>query len=248
MTANVRTVDGPRRRIGGYVVCRDVAGRVLLVRASLGDRRTWLLPGGGLNFGEHPQVGALRELREETGYVGELDSLLGVEVLRATDSEGAPWELVQIIYRARVVGGDLTHEADGSTDLAAWIDLEQLPGLDINPVVRRALDLPAFGGSALPPYDGDPLGSSDLRGVVGLSASGIMVAEPDAPKGCAVAPGNAVRPGEDPAAAVVRAWAELGSTVTVGAARFVRSQVIDDVAAGVRRWTVRVLYDVVAGE
>lgn len=93
---------------------------------------------------------------------------------------------------------------------------------------------------------------SDLRAVAGLSAKGIMVAEPDGPIGCAVSPGNLMRPGEDPAAAVVRAWAEWGSFVTVGAARAVRSHVTDDVTddvtAGKRRWTVCVLYDVVAGE
>ncbi len=197
-----------------------------------------------MHFGEHPQVGALRELREETGYVGELESLLGVDVLRATDSDGAPWELVQIIYRARVVGGDLTAEADGSTDLPAWIDPERLAALDISPVVRRALDLPAAGGSTVLPLDYESLDSSELRPVGGLSASGVMVAEPDAPVGCAVAPGSVVRPGEAPAAAVVRAWKAMGTAVWVGPARWVTSDVDDDPAAGVRRWTVRLLYDV----
>jgi 8-oxo-dGTP pyrophosphatase MutT (NUDIX family) len=35
------------------------------------------LPGGGLELHENPQVGALRELKEETGYVSEQVSLLG---------------------------------------------------------------------------------------------------------------------------------------------------------------------------
>lgn len=107
-TASVRPVDTPQRRIGACVVCRDDAGRVLLVRASVGTERTWFLPGGGLDFGEHPQLGALRELHEETGYVADLESLLAVEVLRVADPAGAAWELLYIVYQARIVGGKLT--------------------------------------------------------------------------------------------------------------------------------------------
>ena len=44
--------------------------RILLVRVAPGYMRDvgqWTLPGGGLNFGEDPADGALRELTEETG-------------------------------------------------------------------------------------------------------------------------------------------------------------------------------------
>ena len=39
---------------------------------------SWTLPGGGLDFGEDPEAGALRELGEETGLEGEVRGLLGV--------------------------------------------------------------------------------------------------------------------------------------------------------------------------
>jgi 8-oxo-dGTP pyrophosphatase MutT (NUDIX family) len=55
----------------------DGGGRVLLVRHGYG-RLNWELPGGGAEAGESPSETAKRELREETGLVGEPDRLTGV--------------------------------------------------------------------------------------------------------------------------------------------------------------------------
>ncbi|QSB15605.1 NUDIX domain-containing protein [Natronosporangium hydrolyticum] len=69
-----------RRRIGAYGVCRDPAGRLLLVRAGAQSARRgqWLLPGGGLEHGEHPAEAVLRELTEETGLTGRVVGLRDV--------------------------------------------------------------------------------------------------------------------------------------------------------------------------
>lgn len=245
-TASVPAVDKPRRRIGAYVLCRDDADRILLAR-SPGPQHTWFLPGGGLDFGEHPQLGALRELREETGYVGELDALLGFTVLQHTAEDGARWDVVAIVYRAHVTGGELTAEVDGSTDHAAWVNPRQLTQARTGRLVKWALAQPIDGGTPVSPYDGPPQRPSGLREVTVLAAGGIAV--PSQPpgqrsKGCAVTPGGIVEPGENPTSVVGRAWSALGTGVTVGRARWVTSDVLDDPIEAVRRWTVRVLYDV----
>ena len=54
---------GSRTRV--LVVCGE---KVLVVRSWHGSGQ-WSLPGGGLHRGEDPKVGAVRELREETGLV-----------------------------------------------------------------------------------------------------------------------------------------------------------------------------------
>lgn len=66
---------------GGYdversavrVVLRDAAGSVFLFRtvdaADPGAQVWWELPGGGVELGESPAETAVRELREETGFV-----------------------------------------------------------------------------------------------------------------------------------------------------------------------------------
>ena len=57
-------------RVAAYVVALDEHGRLLLTRLNERTSRpgAWTLPGGGVEFGEHPEVTALRELEEETGY------------------------------------------------------------------------------------------------------------------------------------------------------------------------------------
>jgi 8-oxo-dGTP pyrophosphatase MutT (NUDIX family) len=66
------------RTIGARAVVVDPAGRVLLVRHSYGT--LWYLPGGGVEKGEGPAAGLLRELREEVG-IGEdavIDGVVGL--------------------------------------------------------------------------------------------------------------------------------------------------------------------------
>ncbi|MFC7622070.1 NUDIX domain-containing protein [Microlunatus sp. GCM10028923] len=62
--------------VGVSTLARDEAGKVLLCRRT--DDASWCLPGGLLEIGEPPTVGALRELWEEAGVTGEVTRLLGV--------------------------------------------------------------------------------------------------------------------------------------------------------------------------
>ena len=92
--------------MGSYAVClRD--GAVLLARLIGADAR-WTLPGGGLDHGEDPRDGAVREVEEETGYRVELRQLLTVESFRwLVDRPSGPvdHQAICVIYTAEVVGG-----------------------------------------------------------------------------------------------------------------------------------------------
>lgn len=109
-------------------------------------RPCWTLPGGGLEPHETCEQAAVREVAEETGYAVELGPLLGTatEIIPSADrmSRGdRPLLLVQLIYRATLTSGDLTHEVDGSTDEARWVPLEDLPVLPCAGLIDHALDL-----------------------------------------------------------------------------------------------------------
>ena len=101
----------------------------------------WTLPGGGLEFGEDPVEGVLRELREETGLVGTVGELLGVRsaILEPEMTKrGDRLHVVGVLYRVEAVGAELVMEVDGSTDLAAWIPFTELEALPSVPLIGWA--------------------------------------------------------------------------------------------------------------
>jgi 8-oxo-dGTP pyrophosphatase MutT (NUDIX family) len=55
------------RTRGAKVMVLNGAGELLLIRNSYGNRRLWVLPGGGIGRRETPAAAAAREVREETG-------------------------------------------------------------------------------------------------------------------------------------------------------------------------------------
>lgn len=136
------TVTRRRIRIGAYGVClRD--GEVLLARfvVRAGSTAYWTLPGGGVEHGEDPFDGVVREFREETGYDVAVEGLLGVDTRLRLTEHGTSLHNLGIFYRVSVVGGELTHEVDGSTDLAAWVPLAEVPELDRSVLVDLGLQL-----------------------------------------------------------------------------------------------------------
>ena len=138
------------QRVAAYNVCIDDASRLLMCRLSNITERpgAWTLPGGGIDFGEHPEVGALRELQEETGYVGRILELLAVDSIRrevrAADGLDADYHSVRIVYRTALIGGALRHETDESTDRAAWCTREELDNMPLVELGRVGVKL-AFG-------------------------------------------------------------------------------------------------------
>ena len=135
------------QRIAAYNVCLDTEGRLLMCRLSGITERPgwWTLPGGGIDFGEHPEAGALRELREETGFAGRIVELLAVDslsrALRLVDGVEHEYHSVRIIYRTEITGGALRHETDESTDQAAWLTREDVASLPLVELGRLGVEL-----------------------------------------------------------------------------------------------------------
>lgn len=94
----------------------------------------WTLPGGGMDPGEHPEDACTREITEETGYEGRLTGLLGVNShvipSRYRVSGVGDLQLLQFIYAAEIIGGEMEVEVDGSTDDVGWFPLLEVPNLE----------------------------------------------------------------------------------------------------------------------
>jgi 8-oxo-dGTP pyrophosphatase MutT (NUDIX family) len=134
-------------RPAAYCVIYDDVGRVLLTEWSRPDLNSnlqgWTLPGGGLDFGEHPADAAIREVFEETGLHVELlgdpkvDSVyFPAGHLRAN----VEIQALRFIYRARVVGGIFgIVDVEGTTTNIGWFHSAELAELKISDNVGRAL-------------------------------------------------------------------------------------------------------------
>ena len=135
-------------RVAAYALATNDDGRVLLVRVApeYPQAGRWTLPGGGLNFGEDPADGALRELTEETGLVGTITSLAFVDsrIAPARPESGlGEWHSIRLVYRVRIVGGELRDELEESTDAASWFaraEIDGLPVVDLVSVTVSHLD------------------------------------------------------------------------------------------------------------
>jgi 8-oxo-dGTP diphosphatase len=133
------------RRVGAYGLMRDADGRVLLARGSATSEfpGTWTLPGGGVEQGEHPDDTVVREFGEETGLSVRIDALHTVtaDVFRLPSGDLEHTD--RIVYDVVATGGELTDEADGTTELVRWIEPADLANLPLMPFTAAALGRPA---------------------------------------------------------------------------------------------------------
>ena len=198
------------------VILRD--DRVLLSRLApyLAPTECWTLPGGGIDFGEHPRDAVVREVYEETGLHAEVGEHAWVDSALITDGDdGGERHAVRIVYDGWV-GADAPEprvvETDGSTVDARWHPLDDvLSGrVPVVQLVNDALDahLPVkrqrLAAKALIRRDDKIL-------LARLSAHAVET-------GRWTLPGGGVDHGESPETALVReVEEETGLAATVGA-------------------------------
>ena len=116
--------------------------RILLCRISdhlIRDAGYWTLPGGGLNFGEDPVEAMTREVCEETGLIVRSLGVAGIDSL-LKKNEDYDFQRIGIIYHTELIGGTLTNELDGSTDLCAWWSYEEAKKLPLVDLTEIGLD------------------------------------------------------------------------------------------------------------
>lgn len=125
-------------RVASYAIITDEKNRLLLPHWYSGEQaQGWTLPGGGIEEGEDPADAVIREVFEETGYHAQVQHILGVDshVIPAErrlrpEQRTQSLHALRIIYRAEIVGGELTVERDGSTNGVDWFRTDQVEELD----------------------------------------------------------------------------------------------------------------------
>lgn len=103
----------------------DDAGRILLVREVVDGG--WTLPGGWADVGEGLVEGAVREVREESGYLVEGARLLGIYDKCRWGAPPNPLFTLTVLVRCRLLGGEATTSLE--TDGVDWFARDAVPPL-----------------------------------------------------------------------------------------------------------------------
>lgn len=131
---------------GAYGLCRDPSGRLLLARIASGiDKERWTLPGGGIEWGEHPEATVRREMAEETGITDiqstHLTAIFSHTYPRSEDRPYDPVHHIGIIYDLTLGHFEIKDEHDGTTDHCRWFTESQIQQLPLVPLGEFAVDV-----------------------------------------------------------------------------------------------------------
>jgi ADP-ribose pyrophosphatase YjhB (NUDIX family) len=111
----------------------DDRGRLLLVRERRDGR--WTLPGGWADVGEGVAAGAVREVREESGYVVAYERFLGLYDRERWGHPPAVQYTLKAVVACTLVGGTATPSIE--TTAVDWFGRDEIPELSVGRTSAR---------------------------------------------------------------------------------------------------------------
>lgn len=123
----------PRVRVATILPQGD---SLLLVRHRKGDKSYWMLPGGGLDYGETFEACAIREIKEETGLDISIERMLYLS--EAICPRGTR-HVVNVYMLGRIEGGTLAIPADDVIDAVEFVPLSELTAITLYPPIAEHL-------------------------------------------------------------------------------------------------------------
>jgi 8-oxo-dGTP diphosphatase len=128
-------VDKPTIRVAGLLVDE---GRMLMVEQGHSDERYWLLPGGGVKFGETLADALKREFLEELGMRVGVSKLLAIVESISPDPSYVK-HVVHLVFEVSAPRESAPVPSDEKVLSAAFLDEMQLQSADVRPPITEFL-------------------------------------------------------------------------------------------------------------
>lgn len=125
----------PTIRVSGLLVSES---RILMVEQGRGDQRYWLLPGGGVEFGETLADALRREFDEELTLRIGVGRLLAIVESISPDPD-YPKHVVHLVFEVSAAPEAVTVPADRKVLRAAFLGETELLTADVRPPIVEFL-------------------------------------------------------------------------------------------------------------
>lgn len=133
--AAVHAAEKPTLRVAGLLAHK---GRILMVEQGRGDDRYWLLPGGGVAFGETLADALRRELQEELALRVGVQRLLAIVESISPEPEYAK-HVLHLIFEISAPAEAIPDPRDAKILSARFLDGLQLQTADVRPPIVEFL-------------------------------------------------------------------------------------------------------------
>lgn len=125
----------PTIRVGGFFAVDE---RVLMVEQGRGDDRYWLLPGGGVRFGEPLAHALVRETQEELGLRVAVGPLLAIVESISPDPDYAK-HVVHLVFDVSAAPEADVAPQEAAVLNARFLGETELTAADVRPPIAEFL-------------------------------------------------------------------------------------------------------------
>ena len=123
----------PRVRAAGVLIKDD---RVLLIRHQKGEDTYWLLPGGGVDYGETMEESLTREFLEECNIEVKVGDMAFVSQGIAPDGSK---HIIHMTFAVEHLSGELQVGDEGILKEVRYLPIEEIEGIVLYPNIKKEL-------------------------------------------------------------------------------------------------------------
>lgn len=123
----------PRVRSAGILIKDD---KVLLIRHQKGENTYWLLPGGGVDYGETMEESLKREFSEECNIDVEVKDMVFISQGIAPDKSR---HIIHMNFAVEYIGGELRVGDEGILKEVRYLPIEDIDNIILYPNIKKEL-------------------------------------------------------------------------------------------------------------